>query len=529
MLGPLEALVDGRSVALGPPRHRALLVLLLAQANSVVPVHRLIDEIWGDAPPASAANLVQGAVSRLRKALGTETIVTRGPGYVLGVGPDALDLHRFERRAEEGSLALEQGDFERAATTLAAALGVWSGPALADLQDERCVQPIAARLDDVRLLATERRLEAELGRGRHADLLADLSELVREHPLRERAHELLMHALCASGRQAEALEAYRSARASLVDELGIEPGPALQELHRRMLSQDPTLFSPGSAGAVASPKTFGPILVAPLDPGALDMLVAAAEPLAGQPQREIIMVATVPHAEQLASLSRELEARRERLLERGVAARSAVFTSVTPGADVARLAAEHDVDLLLADAPEGLLEDARLLTLLEQAPCDVAVVAGARSWPAGSGEDRGAVLVPFGGASHDWAAVELGAWLALTTGAPLRLAGASDGYGGRDASRLLASASLAVQHALGVPAEPLLVAPDADALVAAADSSIVAVGLTERWRREGLGRSRTALAARASAPTVLVRRGVRPGGLAPRESDTRFTWTLAGA
>ena len=240
------------------------------------------------------------------------------------------------------------------------------------------------------------------------------------------------------------------------------------------------------------------------------------------------MVATVPHAEQLASLSRELEARRERLLERGVAARSAAFTSVTPGADVARLAAEHDVDLLLVDAPEGLLEDARLLTLLEQAPCDVAVVAGARTWPAGSGGERGGVLVPFGGASHDWAAVELGAWLALTTGAPLRLAGASDGYGGRDASRLLASASLAVQHALGVPAEPLLVAPDADALVAAADSSIVAVGLTERWRREGLGRSRTALAARASAPTVLVRRGVRPGGLAPRESDTRFTWTLAG-
>ncbi len=127
------------------------------------------------------------------------------------------------------------------------------------------------------------------------------------------------------------------------------------------------------------------------------MLVEAAEPLAGQPEREIIVVATVPHAEQLGSLSRALEARRERLLERGVAARSAAFTSVTPGADVARLATEHDVDLLLVDAPEGLLEDARLLTLLEQAPCDVAVVAGARSWPPNSGEERSAVLVPFGG------------------------------------------------------------------------------------------------------------------------------------
>lgn len=130
VLGPLEALVGESPVALGPPRHRALLVLLLAQANTVVPAHRLIDEIWGDAPPASAANLVQGAVSHLRKALSPEAIVTRGPGYVLNVAPNALDLHRFERKAEEGSLALEHGDFARAATTLAAALDLWSGPAL---------------------------------------------------------------------------------------------------------------------------------------------------------------------------------------------------------------------------------------------------------------------------------------------------------------------------------------------------------------------------------------------------------------
>ena len=164
---------------------------------------------------------------------------------------------------------------------------------------------------------------------------------------------------------------------------------------------------------------------------------------------------------------------------------------------------------LLVDAPEGLLEDARLLTLLEQAPCDVAVVAGA------AGLGLGAVLVPFGGASHDWAAVELGAWLALTTGAPLRLAGASDGYGGRDASRLLASASLAVQHALGVPAEPLLVAPDPTRWLPRRTRAW-RVGLTERWRREGLGRSRTALAARpprrrCSSAGGSGRAGWRPG------------------
>jgi hypothetical protein len=177
------------------------------------------------------------------------------------------------------------------------------------------------------------------------------------------------------------------------------------------------------------------------------------------------------------------------------------------------------------DAPDGLLEDARVLALLDQAPCDVAVAAGGRRAPA-----RGPVFVPFGGASHDWAAIELGAWLARNTGAPLQLAGVAGSTDGRDASRLLASASLAVQHALGVPAEPLLVAPEADALVAAAaQARVVVVGLTERWRREGLGRTRTALAARATSPTLLVRRGVRPGGLAPHGSDTRFTWTLAAA
>jgi DNA-binding SARP family transcriptional activator len=533
VLGPLEALVEGRPAALGAPRHRALLVLLLAQANAVVPVHRLIDEIWGDAPPASAANLVQGAVSHLRKVLGRDAILTRGPGYAVTVAPNALDLHRFERRAQEGSLALEQGDFEEAAAALAAALDLWFGPALADLHEEPCVQPIAARLDELRLLASERWLEAELGRGRHADVLPDVRDLVSEHPLRERAHALLMQALYRSGRQAEALEAYRSARESLVRDLGIEPGPALQELHDRMLQQDPALL-PAPQGPrglpVASPGgALGSVLVAPLKLDSLEVLSALAEPLARKPQREIIMVGTVADGDRLTSLSRELEVRRERLIERGVVARAAAFTSLTPGADVARLASEHDVDLLLVDAPDGLLEDARLLALLEQAPSDVAVLAGAQTSPLESGDRRRPVLVPFGGASHDWAAIELGAWLALNTNTPLRLAGATDGYGGRDASRLLASDSLAVQHALGVPAEPVLVEPQPDALVAAAESSFVIVGLTERWRREGLGRSRTALATRGSAPTVLVRCEARPGGLAPRESDTRFTWTLANA
>jgi hypothetical protein len=209
---------------------------------------------------------------------------------------------------------------------------------------------------------------------------------------------------------------------------------------------------------------------------------------------------------------------------RGAAVRTAAFTSVTPGNDLARLAAEQDADLLLADAPSGLLEDARLIALLERAPCDVAVVVGDHH------PGDGPVLVPFSGAEHDWAAVELGAWLARALERPLRLAGASTGASGRDASRLLASASLALQRALGVQAEPVIVEPSADALVGAArDAGVVAVGLTERWQREGLGRVRTALATHAVAPTLLVRRGLRPGGLAPRTGDTRFTWTIANA
>jgi hypothetical protein len=137
--------------------------------------------------------------------------------------------------------------------------------------------------------------------------------------------------------------------------------------------------------------------------------------------------------------------------------------------------------------------------------------------------------VPFAGAEHDWAAVELGAWLARSRGTPLRLVGATTGADGRDASRLLASASIAVQRALGVPAEPVLVEPAPRSLVAAVDGAgVVVVGLTDRWRRDGLGRARTALATQTASPAVLVRRGVRPGGLAPRGTETRFTWTVAG-
>jgi hypothetical protein len=172
------------------------------------------------------------------------------------------------------------------------------------------------------------------------------------------------------------------------------------------------------------------------------------------------------------------------------------------------------------DAPDRLLEDTRLATLLEDAPCDVAVLVAGE--PGG-----GAIVVPFGGAEHDWAAVELGAWFALGMRLPLRVAGAAIGAEGGDASRLLASASLAVQRAFGVDAEPMLVEPTPEALVAATKAAaVVVVGLTDRWRRDGIGHARAALAASPHHPTLLVRRGLRPGGLGPSSSQTRFTWTI---
>jgi DNA-binding SARP family transcriptional activator len=519
ILGPLDVVVDGRTIMLGGRHQRALLALLLAQANEVVPVERLIDRLWDEAPPDTAANVVQGYVSQLRKLLGREAIVTRGRGYALIAADGALDLERFEQRAAGGAAEHAAGRPERAAAELRAALALWRGPALGDVADLPAVRLIAARLDELRLAALERRIEADLECGSAAEAAAELDPLIAEHPLRERLRALQMRALYRCGRQADALSAYRAARAALVDQLGLEPGTELQELQRAILRQDASL-APGE-GAPA-PSRAARVLAVALTTTSLPALAALGAPLAASRSGELVLAATVPSAEHLGVVGAELNDLGAEFAQRGVITRTAVFTSATPGNDLARLAGEQDADLLLVDAPAGMLEDARLIALLELAPCDVAVLVGAR--PPG----RGPVLVPFSGAEHDWAAVELGAWLARSLERPLRLAGASTGASGRDASRLLASASLALQRALGVVAEPVIVDPAPEALVAAGrDAGVVAVGLTERWRQDGLGPARTALATQAAAPTLLVRRGLRPGGLAGRAGDTRFTWTIA--
>ena len=525
ILGPLEVWDGGREIRLGGRRPRALLAVLLLHPNEVVSADRLIDEIWGSDSPERAATALRVNVSRLRKALPHDVLTTRSPGYVLHVEPDALDLHRFERLVDEGRDLLAGGRAREASERLRDALSLWRGPPLADFAYESFAQPAIARLEEIRLAAVELRMDADLVLGRHDELVGELEALVAEQPLRERLRGSLMTALYRSGRQAEALEAYQDARRALVDGLGIEPSPALQELERTILRQDRSLDvdAPARVGEAGERS----VLVAVTAPARVEALLAIAEPLARDPPRAVVLARLVSAADELGAASAWLEERRSTLEARGLTARAASFTSTAPGGELARLATELDVDLLLADAPDQLLTegapDEQLAALLEETPCDVALLVPREVARAG------AVLVPFGGADHDWAAVELGAWLARAANAPLRLAGAAavPEQGRRDASRLLSHGALAVQRVLGISAEPLLTPPGENGMLEASrDAGLLVVGLSTRWHREGLGPARLRLAREAAPPTLLVRRGLRPGGLAPPAALTRFTWSI---
>jgi Bacterial transcriptional activator domain len=321
-----------------------------------------------------------------------------------------------------------------------------------------------------------------------------------------------MLALYRSGRQAEALEQYQDARRTLVGELGIEPGPALQKLERKILRHDTSLE------LAPEPVSLRSILATAFAGSGPESLLAVAAGLARRPPREVIVAHLIGDPRGLSDAAAAVATHCASLADQGVEARAAVFTTSAPGADASRLATEQDVDLVLVPGAVELLEDPGLAELLRLAPCDVAVMVGDQPAP-------GTVLVPFAGAEHDWSAIELGAWLAGGWEVPLRLVGPT-AEGKRDSSRLLASASLAVQRALAVAAEPLLIDPGPSALIdAAGEAAIAVVGLSERWHKEGLGEARGGLV-RSGRPTLLVRKGLRPGGLAPAENLTRFTWSL---
>ena len=241
LLGPIEVERGGEPVALGGQKPRTLFAVLALEPGRVVSVDSLVEALWPGEPPETSGHAVQVYVSQLRKALGP-VIATRAPGYVLDLGPDRVDAHRFARLAQEGRAALEGGEAAAAEVALREALALWRGPALADFVYEPFAQTEIARLEELRTVVVEERIDADLALGRHAELVSELEALVQAQPLRERPRAQLMLAHYRSGRQADALAAYRTARQTLVEELGIDPGPELRELEAAILRQDESLL-----------------------------------------------------------------------------------------------------------------------------------------------------------------------------------------------------------------------------------------------------------------------------------------------
>jgi WD40 repeat protein/DNA-binding SARP family transcriptional activator len=273
VLGPLEVSGDEGTLPLAGPKQRTALALLILNANRVIPAERMIDALWGEEPPDAARGTLQTYISRLRSVLGADAIEGRGPGYLLRADPDEVDALRFERLLHDARRS--DGEPRAAAATLAEALDLWRGPALADLATEPSLAPEIARLEELRLQATEEEIGFELDLGRQAEAVAQLEALTREHPMRERLWGELMLALYRADRHADALAAFERARAIFADELGIDPTRELQELHARILQQDPDLDLKGE-------PLRGYRLVEQIGAGAFGVVYRATQPQIGR-------------------------------------------------------------------------------------------------------------------------------------------------------------------------------------------------------------------------------------------------------
>lgn len=296
ILGPLEVAEQGNPIPLAGQRQRALLGLLLLRANEVVATERLVDLLYGEEPPRTATTSLHNTISQLRKLVGPELLVTRPPGYVLKIEREQLDLARFERLLAEARGA----DPPERAAKLREALALWRGPALADLTYEAFAQGDIRRLDELRLTALEERIEADIELGRHDEIVGELEALISEQPLRERPRGLLMLALYRSGRQADALHAYHDARRALLDELGIEPGPALQQLHAAILRQERSLQP---AAVSASPEDHYNDVVKALLASRLVPVLGPGAVLCGRPENsawEKALTTFVPGEDEVA-------------------------------------------------------------------------------------------------------------------------------------------------------------------------------------------------------------------------------------
>jgi class 3 adenylate cyclase len=255
VLGPLEVIGPGGSIKIGSDLQRAILALLVLHVGETISTDHLIDEVWGDSPPPSAQHAIGVHVSRLRRALVVDCIESQPHGYRLRTDGSVIDLGRFEALIAEASRAFADGDPQAAANALEVGLALWRGPALGDLATSNAARAERARLDELRALALERRIDADLACGRHLDLVPELRRLIGDMPLREVFHARLMLALYRSGRQAEALGVYHAAREVLDRDLGVDPGRELEALQRAILDHDPALDLTADPGSVASTVT----------------------------------------------------------------------------------------------------------------------------------------------------------------------------------------------------------------------------------------------------------------------------------
>lgn len=537
LLGPVVVDRDGTPVPLGAAKLRVILALLALRNGEVVSLDALIEGLWPGSHPATASKTLQGYVSELRHELepgetpDRSVIATRTPGYVLELPPESIDLMRFERLWRAGREALREGDSERASRLLDSALALWRGDPLMDIAGEGEISLELGRLEEMRLLCTEDRFDVDLAQGGPVLPCAELERLVAEHPFRERLSGQLMLALYRSGRQAEALDVYRSLYNRLSEQLGVSPTPAMASLEHAILNQDPALLSDQGVPAVERRS----LLVAGQTSSDLEPLTWLATQITGaEPERDLMIVRVVSghngadRSQLLQAATRRLSEHRDRLVERGSGrARIAAFASSDVGADLIRLAEHQEADLILIEGSSDLLGGhfGAADHLLSHAPCDVAVHLHRGGEPTGE-----AIVVPFGGNEHDWAALEIGVLVARQSGLPLLVAGAARDEEGADSSRLLADASLIVQRSYGVLVEPAIVAPGpAGMLELAAGALLVLAGLSARFRTRGLGETRYRIAVEAPCDVVFVRRGARPGVLAPSWTSTSFGWSLPAA
>jgi WD40 repeat protein/DNA-binding SARP family transcriptional activator len=350
LLGPLEVVGDGGlALSIGTGRQRALLALLILRANEPVASDRLVEELWGESPPATAHKMLHNQVSALRQALLDGRLETHGSAYRLNVQPGERDVDRFEELLASGRARVET-DPGGAAEELRQALDLWRGPPLSDLSYERFAQTEIARLEERRWAAFEARVEAELALGRHADLVSELEAAVAEQPLREHLHGQLMLALYRCGRQAEALEAYRRARRTLVEEVGVEPGTELRALQDAILAQDPALDAPPGPGELPAALAGGSPILAGRDRELAELIGLLADACEG---RGAAVLVSGPHGSGKTRLAAELarEALRRRM--------TVVYTGAGTAPDEARSAlrraeeSERPVLLVVDDADDA--------------------------------------------------------------------------------------------------------------------------------------------------------------------------------